>query len=870
MLLVTSGPRSKRRTAGKATNFKWRALAALLACALWGLWAQDRGPSTSDYLQPELRARVEKLKAEAGDASTDPSILADRLSTLWDWANAYSLTGGPIPGGFPQLASNANRGLRQLPSGGPQIPVAAVGEFVAQYAREFQIKDENPAAMGRLTLSSNGPFRAGEFVTVSETYTVGDMPMAVGGGIVIGQGRSGTLQASDPSGRNLVSASASNPDALIAPAEPRGRWATFETRNTIAFRLSGADLREGDTITVTLGDRAGGGPGFKLQDWSNDRVVFKTFVDLEAKGWLLTPAWPAMEVIGEERIRFVNAIVPSVAATGEAFSLAVRSEDRFKNLASGSTPALEVLLDGKMVHQVPAGSGAMHRIDGIRIDAPGVYRFRVRSRDGSLQGTSNPVRVESEPARRIYWGETHGHTGFAEGQGSPDGYYKFGRGVARPDFLSLSEHDIWMDDFEWKTLQEMAEKHRAPGEFTTLLGFEWTSRLPYGGHHNVFFRDSPGRLRVPNQKAPLLDELYEGLRNGNETDDVLVVPHAHQPGDWTNSDPGMERLVEIQSGHGTFDWFGNKYLENGYRVGFVGASDNHVGHPGYSGMTNRQLGGLAAENTADAIFDGLRNRSTYATKGERIVLDADLNGGGIGEEQGSSPRCAIRCSVNGTAPIDASDGIKNGRIVFTKRFLAADMTANAHVQVSFESSTEVIGRRPVPRGDRPWRGVIHVEGAEIAGLDEPWFQQPGTYSATLEGCRVRFAMHTRGRSTALVLRLRGATAESRVAVSMEATRERPGSGGYERTPQRLPVAEAGFRLGNLGGEVDRREFKVLEHTDALSVQIVPSGGALDQEFTYTDWGDPRPGDYYCMRVRQVDGAMAWSSPFWVGRPASGG
>ena len=102
--------------------------------------------------------------------------------------------------------------------------------------------------------------------------------------------------------------------------------------------------------------------------------------------------------------------------------------------------------------------------------------------------------------------------------------------------------------------------------------------------------DTPGRLRVPNQKAPLLDELYEGLARGNDADDVLVVPHAHQPGDWTNSDGALERLVEIQSGHGTFDWFGNKYLENGFRVGFVGASDNHVGHPGYSGMTNRQMG----------------------------------------------------------------------------------------------------------------------------------------------------------------------------------------------------------------------------------------------------------------------------------------
>ena len=577
-------------------------------------------------------------------------------------------------------------------------------------------------------------------------------------------------------------------------------------------------------------------------------------------------------MVGEEDIRFINAIAPTVVEPGEEFALAVRSEDRFKNLASGPTPALEVLLNGETLRRIPAGSAAMHEVDGLSIDSPGVYRFQVRSADRGIQGSSNPVRVVRDPSSRIYWGETHGHTGFAEGQGSPDGYFRFGRDVARLDFLSLSEHDIWMDDFEWMTLQAMVEKYRIPGKFTPILGFEWTSRLRYGGHHNVFFRDTPGRLRVPNQTAPLLDELYAGLRTGNDPDDVLVVPHAHQPGDWTNSDPDLTRLVEIQSGHGTFDWFGNKYLENGYRVGFIGASDSHTGHPGYTGMTNRQLGGLAAalasENTSDAIFDALRRRATYATTGERIALDVTLNGAGAGAQLDDSPARTIHCRVNGTAPIDAIDVVKNGSVVYTRRYLQTEVAADAVVQVSFESSTEVIGRRQVPRGDRPWTGEISVEGAEIIGFDEPWFRNPASYSARLEGGTLRFGMHTRGRGSAFLLRLRGTGADSRVVVDLAGTIERRGSGGYERTPQRLPASRHEFRLGDLAGNVDRREFKVLEHTDALSVQLLPTGAAIDQDFTYTDRDDTRPGDSYYVRVRQVDGAMAWSSPFWVGTAAT--
>ena len=175
----------------------------------------------------------------------------------------------------------------------------------------------------------------------------------------------------------------------------------------------------------------------------------------------------------------------------------------------------------------------------------------------------------------------------------------------------------------------------------------------------------------------------------------------------------------------------------------------------------------------------------------------------------------------------------------------------------------------MPRGDRPWKGLISVEGAELEGYEEPWFRNPATYSTHMEGGRLNFEMHTRGRSTALILKLRGASADTRVVVDMQRTRERPGSGGYERTPQVLPAKREEFRLGGLGGNVDRREYQVLEHTDALSLQLVPSTGSYDQEFVYTDRDNPLPGDYYYRRVRQIDGAVAWSSPFWVGEQPQG-
>jgi hypothetical protein len=56
---------------------------------------------------------------------------------------------------------------------------------------------------------------------------------------------------------------------------------------------------------------------------------------------------------------------------------------------------------------------------------------------------------------------------------------------------------------------------------------------------------------------------------------------------------------------------------------------------------------------------------------------------------------------------------------------------------------------------------------------------------------------------------------------------------------------------------------VVDNIDTISAQLVPPDPSLDQVFEYADLEPARAGDYYYLRVRQVDGSMAWSSPWWV-------
>ncbi|MCH7863403.1 MAG: hypothetical protein IH998_17515 [Proteobacteria bacterium] len=137
-------------------------------------------------------------------------------------------------------------------------------------------------------------------------------------------------------------------------------------------------------------------------------------------------------------------------ATGETIEVTVRAEDLYYNRATGRIPEIRAYLNGELYKTLPAGDEALQDLSGIVLDEPGVYRFSFRTADGTTIGTSNPIWVRENPGLRLYWGETHGHCGFAEGQGTADGYFRFGRDDANLDFLTLSEHDIWLDDYEWK------------------------------------------------------------------------------------------------------------------------------------------------------------------------------------------------------------------------------------------------------------------------------------------------------------------------------------------------------------------------------------------------------------------------------------
>ncbi len=857
------------------------AIASFLASGICGSVAIAQRPLDSDFLTADLRSRVESLKQSAATQPTNPENLEARLDTLWPWINAYSLTGGPVPVNATLQVATAYRSLEAARLDGSR-PTRAVLKSVDDLIYEFRLKDERPAALGSVTLRTEGPVHVGSWATIEQSYTVGETPLGPGARVMVAkqlQQDGGLVQHDDPQAPHYVSARTSNPSVRLGRTTfpLSGMHGGFRAPRAMpAFQVEQGSLQTGDTLTLVYGDRESGSEGWRQQTFATDESLLPIYIDLDGSGRFLTPRWSGYEIVGNTAVG-VTAVAPSIVEPGEEFELSIRWEDAAGNRATGTMPEAAVTLNGESFRSLGGGGEPIRRIESIRLDGEGVYRFGIRSADGRIEALSNPVWVRRNPPYRLYWGETHTHTGMAEGQGSIGRSYQFAQEDARLDFMGLSEHDIWLDDREWQAMRQAVESNTVPGEFVAFLGYEWTLRRQWGGHHNVFFR-SPDSSRVGAQVAPTLTGLYEGLRARYGTEDVLIIPHAHQAGDWRTNDPEMETMIEIMSMHGTFEWFGNYYLRQGHQVGFLAASDDHRSRPGYSWTSSRQpnsslsqFGGLAGvqagRKTADAIFDALKRRQAYAvTDAQRIILEMDMNGAGMGDRLGFTTKRRLSARVIGTSPIRRVTVVKNGETVYAMRPLQAGIADKMQLVVGFRSSSEPFFRDN-PRGYRPWQGSLTVQGARLAAMRPLHFDNKHKEWARIsdeDPNTVVFSTGTRGQADTLLLDLEGASPSTSIAFDLEGAREWGKSPVPVRPMREVPAKRSSIALRELSDGFARRDLSDSEDQDSVTLESVGGEMPMEARVEFADTGEARHGDYYYVRVDQLDGARAYSSPVWVG------
>ncbi len=474
----------------------------------------------------------------------------------------------------------------------------------------------------------------------------------------------------------------------------------FVHSQLLGVRIGGRALEAGERVRFVYG---AGPAGARADRYAERGERLWIAVDGDGDGLrAVLDESPSVEIAPGPPARLL-LILPSTARPGDTVRLTVSVVDGRGNAG--------VEFTGEVALQVTEGDGVEHpakvtfvaanrgrKTVEITPNEPGIVRLLGAGPDG-LVTESNPLQVSTQGAR-ILWADLHNHSNFSDGTGAPEDLFIYARDVAALDVFTLTDHDHWgmlfLDQHPdmWEEIQQLTKRFHEPGRFVTLLGYEWTNWV-YGHRHVLYFEDR-GEVHSsidPERETPV--QLWAALRESGSQ--AMTIAHHSAGGpisiDWSiPPDPEFEPVTEIVSVHGSSEAldspsliyspvagnFVRDALGLGYRLGFVGSSDSHDGHPGLAHLAS-PVSGLAAilaeEATREAVHEALKSRRVYATSGQRILLRAVFGGHpmgstiAIGDDAGSAaignvPADTLIVQVIAPGELDVLEVVRSGEIVY--------------------------------------------------------------------------------------------------------------------------------------------------------------------------------------------------------------
>ncbi len=737
---------------------------------------------------------------------------------------------------------------------------------------------------GSVRLLTSPVAEMGRRTRVRIEYTVGDMPIEAGMSLEIWKHFTSDVEefqtdnANEPAffGADATAAGVELETRTFTNYVQRNDPSVFPYRKTVGVVVRGGALAEGDKVTFDLG----GTQGVRMQHYEENLFNFRVVIVNASDGKVLGYGGDAVMKITGGPLRRLRVQAPSIVGLGEKFSLEVVPLDEWGSLAKDYRDA-----QPRIVSSDGLGSDLEYEPDlthyvarNLVANQQGVMRIEVEAR-GGVRGVSNPIWVERDPVRRVFYGDLHQHTYLHDGRGVYEELYLYARRVGLLDFGSITPHHIpmsvsgpqyYLDNYtrtvdNWPDLVRANKTMKGWKEFVPILGYEYSVGTAAGGHHNVIFKDDEATttmaLDPANARAPVGD-MMKILDRGRSP--AMVIPHiGGGPPNWEHpTDPRMERMFEVASVHGVFEESYQKHLEAGVRLAATASGDVHTtsfgsAYPGLNYITTNPLTGVYAYGKSrEAIWDSMYQRRTFGVTGNtRILMQLDVNGEPMGGELPLShhKNARIRARVSGTAPLVRLDILKNSRVIHSVtpsrnrgRLVRVIWGDNIYQRRAVVGLSD--GELRADTGSIRLQRVLHRDQA-FESIRQNVSRIQWRTAATSND-RDGFLADISDATGALHFQLQDPLLGSiKIDVPIEKLKQDgyfswtgPGSKPFEHSYMKKMGVEVAF---------------------TLECELLNDQGPMDYDLTYEDREPLKSGDYYYLRMEQLDTNKGWTSPVWV-------
>lgn len=514
-------------------------------------------------------------------------------------------------------------------------------------------------------------------------------------------------------------------------------------------------LNPGDKIVVRIGDTRFGARGTRVQTFVEEDFRMRWYIDPVGTS-RFAPIKPDLSFnIHSGEVAKLKVITLRVVGSGVDFPIHIHTEDVWGN-ATINQSGLEAQIqikdgdEGSILAEtrVPLSrNGWTCGSTNISLEPDGEHRVTVTLTDGNgiaIQTHADKLSVNSHlPVPRVLYADLHVHSDDTVGTNSTTYNFSYAQKIAGLDIVGYTANDFNITKDRWEQTLDIIRATNKPGEVVIFPGTEWCGNSAAGGDHNVVFLDEPSKLiefpldkngnvarsfewneHGPSELQPgawPLDEVYATYAHSPESH--LLIPHVG--GRRCNlawHHPGLERLLEIGSAWGQFEWLLQDAVRRGWKMGVCANSDEHRGRcgggvPGTAvfGTKGGLTGALAPSLDRASVAKALRARHTFATTGERLVGLTYIDSEGViqGDDVRTSSQnnASLNYAFYGSSGFSSIEAWDASGIIWQRDLRSESSASSSSSQPKKMLMIKWGGARLYDRyREAVWKGIITTNG----------------------------------------------------------------------------------------------------------------------------------------------------------------